>query len=102
MSEGKYPRMPKPKDRSKRHIALDIGEVELKPTTSVEFGELELEPDRDKAAEYKEETGDEYEEPKRRPRAPDSMVARLKKAAGNLSAQASKPWARFLRDDDDE
>jgi hypothetical protein len=81
--EGKYGRLPRPKDRS--------GGV------SVRLGELALNPAHDKAAEWEEEGGTLRPHPKTQPE--ESLTDRLSRAASKLTA--STPWARLLGDDKD-
>jgi hypothetical protein len=83
MSEGRYGRLPKPKDRS-RGMHVELGEVTLEPS--------------DKAREYEEETGEEYR-PHKKPAPRESALARVGR---ELAASVSRPWARFTGKDDDE
>lgn len=87
MSEGRYGRLPKPKDRSLKGV-------------SVKMGEVSLTPEHDKAGEWDEE-GDTYHEHQKKP-AEESMLAKLGRMAGHLGATAASPWAKLMGDDDDE
>ena len=90
MSEGRYPRMPKPKDKS--HRSLEIGEVTL-----------ETRDDR-KRREYAEETGDEMPAKRERKATPESMLAKVARVAGEFGASVSKPWSKLTgeKDEDEE
>ncbi|MBK7865224.1 MAG: hypothetical protein IPJ65_42825 [Archangiaceae bacterium] len=87
MSEGRYGRLPKPKDRSKG--------------VSVKMGEVSLTPEHDKAGEWEEE-GDTYHAHAKKPRvAEESMLAKLGRMAGELGASAGRPWSKMMGDDDE-
>lgn len=84
MSEGKYGRLPKPKDRSKG-ISVTVGDVSLKPTRESEW----------------EEEGDEYHaHPKKK--AEESAVAKASRVVSELAASVSRPWGKFLKGKDDD
>lgn len=85
MSEGKYPRLPKPKDRSKLTVTLGTPELVAK---------------HDKEGEWAEE-GDAYRPHEKRAAEP-STTDRIKKMASELGAAVSSPWARLLKKDDEE
>lgn len=84
MSEGRYPRMPKPKDRSKG-VSVTMGEVSLKPT---------------KEALWEEEDDVYHPHAKKAPE--ESLLSKVSRLAGELGAGASRPWAKLLGDKDDD
>lgn len=87
MSEGKYGRLPRPKDRTK--VTVSVGDVAVAPA-------------HDKAAEWEEE-GEAYR-PHAKRAAPheESMMAKLGRMAQEATGSISKPWARMMDDKDDE
>ena len=87
MSEGKYGRLPKPKDRSKSRVAVGLGDVTL-------------EPQHDKAGEWAEE-GDTYVPHHAKPAPEEGLLARLGRTVSEAASSVSRPWAR-LTDDDEE
>ena len=88
MSEGKYPRMPKPKDKSGARL---------------KFGELRFESKADRdAREHEEETGDPLPA-RHEKRAPEeSMLARLGRSLSEAAGSVSRPWARLMDDDEEK
>ena len=88
MSEGQYPRMPKPKDKSARALKL---------------GELSLETDEERnRREYAEETGDEMPAKKAKKAPEESMLAKLGRLASEASAGVSRPWSKLMKGDDED
>lgn len=88
MSEGKYGKLPKPKDRSK-HVDVTMGEVSLTPT-------------HDKAGEWEEEGEALTPHPAHQERHQTTAMERIKMAAESLGAAATRPWAKLMGDKDDE
>lgn len=87
MSEGKYGRLPQPKDRTRRKVDVSLGSLELKP-------------EHDKAGEWAEE-GDVLR-PHAEHKPEESTVAKLGRLASELGAAGGGAWSRFMKDDEEK
>lgn len=90
MSEGKYGRLPKPKDRTR--VAVRVGDVSLAPI-------------HDKASEWEEEDDSYHAHAKPAPRE-ESMSSRIARALGDFAKQASATvgngYSSLLKKEDEQ
>lgn len=90
MSEGKYGRLPKPKDRTR--VVTRIGDISLSPI-------------HDKASEWEEEDDSYHAHPKAAPE--ESVTSRIARALGDFAKRASASaggsgYSSLLKRDDEE
>jgi hypothetical protein len=55
-----------------------------------------------KRSEWDEEEAGDYAPQAKAKTAPESLLAKLGRLAGEATGTASKPWGRLMKDDDDE